>query len=425
MAKPILLPYQQRWVEDKSPLKIVLKARQIGFSFAMAFEAVMEAIEAPCNVVMLSASQRQSNELMEKVYQHLRALDILVGDAIARPRENAEEVTISISGYRSRIICLPANPDTVRGFSGHIFLDEFAFHRDDRAIWRAIYPTVTRGYKLRIASTPNGKQNLYYELWTHGKRFSRHKVDIYDAKADGLPVDIEALREGVSDPDAWAQEYECQFLDEATAFLTYDMIDACEDDKASLEWNPALLNERPELYLGVDIGRKRDLTVLWLLERVGDVFWTRKVMILEKAPFRVQREALFDLLPYVARACIDSTGLGAQLAEECQEAFGTYRVEAVTFTNTVKESLAIGLRRKFEDRLVRIPAQREIRDDLHSVRKVTTAAGNIRFDAERTEDGHADRFWALALALHAGDVPYVKPEYRSVVHRRMQAKGAY
>jgi phage FluMu gp28-like protein len=43
-----------------------------------------------------------------------------------------------------------------------------------------------------------------------------------------------------------------------------------------------------------------------------------------------------------------------------------------------------------------------IRADLRSVTKQTTEAGNIRFTAERTPDGHADRFWALALAVHAG-----------------------
>ncbi|MBE3574552.1 MAG: hypothetical protein IMW99_03720 [Firmicutes bacterium] len=422
-AKPILLPYQQRWIEDKSPLKIVLKARQIGFSFALAFEGVMEAIEAPCNVLMLSASLRQSRELMEKVYQHLRALNILAGDVIERPRENAEEVAVSIGGgHHSRIICLPASPDTVRGFSGHIFLDEFAFHRDDRAIWRAIYPTVTRGYKLRIASTPNGKQNLYYELWRHGKGFSRHKVDIYDAKAQGLPVDIDTLRDGISDPDAWAQEYECQFLDEATAFLTFEMIDGCEDPNASVSGN--VLGPY-DYYLGVDVGRKHDLTVLWAVAVNGAIMTTRLVHVLERAPFREQREVLFSILPHVRRACIDATGIGAQLAEECQEAFGTYRVEAVTFTGTVKESLAIALRRRFEDRLIRIPAQREIRDDLHSVRKVTTAAGNIRFDAERTDDGHADRFWALALAVHAASSPYQKTEYISVQRRRVAVRGAW
>ncbi|MHC1760407.1 MAG: terminase family protein [Negativicutes bacterium] len=64
------------------------------------------------------------------------------------------------------MIGLPANPDTARGFSGNVVLDEFAFHRDSRKIWTALYPTITRGYKIRIISTPNGKSGKFYELWS-------------------------------------------------------------------------------------------------------------------------------------------------------------------------------------------------------------------------------------------------------------------
>ena len=59
------------------------------------------------------------------------------------------------------------------------------------------------------------------------------------------------------------------------------------------------------------------------------------------------------------------------------------------------------LRASFEDRTIRIADDPEIRDDLHKIRKTTTAAGNIRYEGERDENGHSDRFWALALALHA------------------------
>lgn len=418
MAKPILYPYQQRWVEDSAPLKIALKARQIGFSFAMALEGVLLAIERPCNVLFLSASERQSRELMHKVYQHLRALNLLVGDLLQKARENSEECVLDVGGQMSRLISLPANPDTVRGFSGHIFLDEFAFHRDDRAIWRAIFPTVARGFRVRIASTPNGKQNLFYELWTHDDRFSKHRVDIHQAVAEGLAVDVELLRSGIHDPDAWAQEFECAFLDEATAFLPYDLLSGCETPDTLQDHHPSVLRRSGPLYVGVDVGRKRDLTVMWVLQRLGDVLWTRQLRVLEGVPFRAQRDTLFDLLPHVERACIDATGLGMQLAEEAQDAFGRYRIEPVTFTAAVKDELAHGLRRLFEDRRLRIPADRAIREDLHSVRKLTTVAGNIRFDAERTGDGHADRFWALALAVHAAATPYQPIEYRTVIPRR-------
>ena len=42
-----LLPYQQRWLADDSPLKIVVKARQIGFSQVLAAEAYWKAIYRP------------------------------------------------------------------------------------------------------------------------------------------------------------------------------------------------------------------------------------------------------------------------------------------------------------------------------------------------------------------------------------------
>lgn len=402
--KKILLSYQQAWIQDRSGLKIWLAARQIGKSFALAMEAVTEGLESKCNNLILSSSERQSKEVMQKVYSHLRYLKVRSDEVIRAERETKEEVLLPNG---SRIISLPANPDTVRGFSGNVFLDEFAFHKDTREIWRAMYPTTTRGYKIRIASTPNGKSNMFYDLWQHNDQISKHMTDIYTAKAQGLDIDIEKLKQGVGDPDSWAQEYECQFVDEATAYITYEMITSCEDEGATVEMPGDLetvyssIFPRPEFYMGVDIGRKRDLTVFWFWERVGDVFWTRMVKRLYKAPFRVQRDALFLYLPYVRRCCIDATGLGMQLAEEAVERFGS-RAEAVTFTGAVKEDLAVTLRRRFEDRQVRIPIDREIREDIHSVKKFTTAAGNVRFDSERTEMGHADHFWAGALGVHAG-----------------------
>jgi phage FluMu gp28-like protein len=98
---------------------------------------------------------------------------------------------------------------------------------------------------------------------------------------------------------------------------------------------------------------------------------------------------------------MDSTGLGMQFAERAQEKYGAYKVEAVRFTNAVKEELAYPVRAAFEDKAIRIPYDDKIRADLRAIKKTTTGAGNLRFDSDRSEDGHSDRFWALALAIHA------------------------
>ncbi|MDD5613216.1 MAG: hypothetical protein PHF75_09255, partial [Gallionella sp.] len=91
--------------------------------------------------------------------------------------------------------------------------------------------------------------------------------------------------------------------------------------------------------------------------------------------------------------------------DDAQRQFGEYRVEGVTFTPRVKEELAYPVRGKMQDKKVRIPYRPEVRADLRAVTKVTTAAGNVRFTAERSENGHADRFWAKALGIHAASNP--------------------
>lgn len=407
----ILLPYQRRWVEDKGRFRIWLAARQIGKSFGLSFDAVLDAASRRTLWVNLSASEDQSLELAEKARLHLEALKVVASesndDFFDEEGNRYKKREIRLESNGSRLIYLPANPRTARGFSGNVLLDEFAFHTDSWAIWAALAPTITRSreFRLAIASTPNGKSNKFWELWEDSQRnpatvWSAHHTDIHRAVAEGLGIDPEELRRAVADELVWQQEYLLEFLEENTAYLSYELIASCESYDATLDTPMEELDRSlGELYLGMDIGRKRDLSVIWLVQRVGDVSWTRRVIELHNVTFSVQREVLYGLLPHVRRACIDATGLGMQLAEEAQKRYA--HVEPVTFTSAVKSDLATTLRRAFEDRAVRIPKDDRIREDLHSVRRVVTPSGNVRFDAERDQASHADRFWALALALHA------------------------
>ena len=114
-----------------------------------------------------------------------------------------------------------------------------------------------------------------------------------------------------------------------------------------------------------------------------------------------QEKVLNPWIELLRRSCWDYTGLGIGWGDDAQDKFGEYRIELVTFGVRTKEELAYPVRNKMEDRKVRIPFDPDIRSDLRAVTKTTTAAGNVRFTAERSEDGHADRFWALALAIQA------------------------
>src|SRR3954465_15333086 len=78
------------------------------------------------------------------------------------------ETRVRIHNQTGRIKVLAANPRTARGFSGDLILDEFAFHENAAAIWEAAEPILAsnKDYLCRIASTPNGKHNMFYRLCT-------------------------------------------------------------------------------------------------------------------------------------------------------------------------------------------------------------------------------------------------------------------
>ncbi len=410
-----LYDFQKRWIADKNRFKMGNMSRQIGKSFSVALEVVDDALDTGENWVLLSAGARQSKELMLKVKQHCEAY------SLAASSIESEDYTVDDTKYTlltitlpngARIMGLPANPDTARGFTANVVLDEFAFHKDSHAIWKALFPTIARGFKIRIVSTPQGKGNKFYSLFTSDNKWSKHLVDIYQAVKDGVPHNIDELKEGIDDDEAWQQEFLCKFIDEASTLLSYELIASCTSDIITPEityedFNLSTfeLDTKGSLYTGVDIGRKRDLTVFWTNELLGDVFWNRSTIILPKVKFRHQESLLAGLIRKlnITRTCIDSTGIGNQLAENTVDKLGNHRVEAVGFTNPVKNDLATRALRIFQDQRIRIPVSRVLRDDLHSIKKTTTAAGNIRFDAERTKDGHADRFWAMALSLMASD----------------------
>jgi phage FluMu gp28-like protein len=473
MARVKLTEYQKRWLADKARHKVGRWARQTGKTFSVTLEAAIDCFDHPTMWIILSRGERQSNQAIKQAAAHTRVISkgletLPVEEGIYTVDEAQYKMASIKYPNGSEFIGLPANPDTARGWSANIILDEFALHKDSREIWQALYPSITRGYKIRVVSTPQGRKNKFYEICTAEGIWSKHKIDIYEAVEQGLDLRDEEgkratpedLKRGLGDEEAWQQEYMVEFLDEATAFLTHDLIAMVESDQAeeSPEWATSLSQMAREayktylrtkidppwgalagidglsgvqgdLYLGMDIGRRRDLTVIWLDEVKDGVAWTRAAIELLKQPFFVQKMVLFSLLnhPKMRRACLDRTGLGMQMAEEAVEKFGAWKVEGIDFTAANKEAMATGLKQDFEDMQSRIPISLTIRNSLHSVKKYQTATGHFRFDADRTEEtGHADHFWAKALAKQAAGVPTGKIEYRSTGTRREFTRmGAY
>ena len=436
----LLLPYQHRWVGDGAKFKIGVQSRQTGKSFGTACEAVVDCLTDPgTKWVCLSAGERQALEWLEKAKEWAEAFRLAI-ESYAEERALGEALLKQAEirfANGSRIIAIPANPSTARGYSANIILDEFAYHEDPEKIWAAMFPSltnplagtfmqrvralyagestdITRDMKIRVVSTFNGRENKFYDLWEKRAEngYSGHLVTIYDAIADGLPVDAEKLRAGLDDADAWAQEYECEPTDTSNVLLPYDLIALAESADATEACGPDLFSTRTRnpLYCGIDFGRSNDPTVCWTLERIGDILWTREIVLLRKTDTVEQNSILAARIRASQRTTLDYTGPGVGFGDyAARHAGGEWKpedhqygkVEKFVFTAKSKRLLFPTLRRRFEaPTKVRIPISRAVREDLHAMQQVVMN-GEYNYWAPRTREGHSDRCTALALAVHA------------------------
>jgi len=96
------------------------------------------------------------------------------------------------------------------------------------------------------------------------------------------------------------------------------------------------------------------------------------------------------------------------------------KILETTFTIASKEDLATRFKRSLQDRTFLLPASNAVRSSLHSVKRIPTSAGHFRFDAARTDEtGHADHFWAAALADRASSLPAIKLNYFACTTRKL------
>jgi len=436
MTSPVItfLPYQKAWLQDAARFKIGMFTRRGGKTFGACGEIADDCFQSEiegrkARWTILSRSEATAKEAMEDALKPITRGFWAAYNEIARMGEPVFEdgefysreldATYKTHEVRfpggSRVTALSASPDAARGFGGNLLLDEFAFHRDSRRIWGSAYPVAARGgHKIRVISTPNGKGNKFFELMTADNNgWSRHHVDIYEAVKQGLDVDIDELRAGMADEDAWAQEFELKWMDAASAWLDYDLISSVEHPLAG---QPSLY-QGGMCFVGVDIAARNDLFVIWVDELVNGVLITREVIAERRITFARQDELLDDVMRRyrVVRCRIDQTGMGEKPVEDAKRRYGEARVEGVLFSSASKLEMATILKERFQDRTKLIPAgDPKLRADLHAITSVTGPTGIRRLVADGESDGHADRFWAGALAASAANTDYQPYAYRPV-----------
>lgn len=430
------LPGQARWIRDQSRLKLMEKGRQLGITLATAYGAVNEGGKRG-QLLDYWVSSRDENDAKRFVMQSrdiARFLGYCGEEMGEKMLASTDDGTLRLSlANGNGLWSLSSNFNAQAGKPGHRILDEFALHQQNRELYGiALGGIKWAGARLAILSTHRGPANYFNELVEEAKhcgnpkRISLHRYTLQDALDEGLlyklqqgaPLEdeIQGMDEAeyfnhvmASYPDREfaMQEEMCVPLDEASAFLPYALIASCEYEPGT-QWETDLQDAKGDLYVGGDIGRVTDLTVFPVLESVGDVLHLRRLEIMRRETFDAQERVLYGLLalPQARRASLDNSGIGRQLCERARDTFG-WKVEPVDFTGAMKEVLAYGLRKRFEERTIRIPRDAALAADLHSVRRETTPSNNVRLAADRTDLGHADRFWALALAVHAADTSEV------------------
>ena len=456
--------YQQPvFFDHTTKTQLIHWSRQIGKSYTLAAWAVDRLLRFPGRLVtVLSNSRDNGAEFVVKVEEICRRLGGVIESIEAESNQdelNAAsdlsedlkyeamrfEVRITVKGRTGRIKVLAANPRTARGFSGDLILDEFAFHEDSTAIWEAAEPIISSNpdFLCRISSTGNGKRNMFYQLISAGEipycrvrrsdAWAMGERKIYSILS-GKEITPDDARKQAADKRAYDQNYECAFNDENAVLLTQELISAAERANIPIDeqaWSVAsvqrMYRAEGELFMGQDFARVGDLSVQAVFEKVGRI--KRIIGLLIMADMRISAQFAevqkVCLLPKFRRACFDMTGNGLGLFEMSEEAFGTSRIEGVNFSSTepvtdriraegrkaptakVTEIMATNLVAEFEDKTIELMADRALRDDLRKPEKITSPGGRVSIAAVRDVKDHADRFWAIALAIRASLTDFI------------------
>jgi Terminase large subunit, T4likevirus-type, N-terminal len=196
--------WQEQQLRLPSGNRLLLASRQSGKSTLAAALALRVALLQPgAPVLLVSPSLRQSGELFRKVVE----LFNLLGRPVAVRAESAARLELANG---ARVLSLPGDESTVRGFSGVALLviDEAA--RVSDAMYYAVRPmlAVSQG-QLVALSTPFGQRGWFYEEWQSHGAWQRVRITADECariKPEFLAEEQRSLGE------RWyQQEYQCSF----------------------------------------------------------------------------------------------------------------------------------------------------------------------------------------------------------------------
>lgn len=226
-------PYQVKLLLDEAKRIYVCWSRQSGKSTTLAARMIQRCLQYPGTLRLIVApGLRQSMIMMDKIEDFIYNIPKPVRRQVF---SKIQRTTIRFKNG-SRIVALPNSPQLLRGYSAaEVLCDEAAFFREDELMFfNVLYPMLqTTDGSLITSSTPWGKNTVFYKF-SQNPDFSKHHItweDVVKAKL-AKPEFIEEMRRSMP-TDRFRREFEAEFTEDETAFLSQDLITRCIDPEAS------------------------------------------------------------------------------------------------------------------------------------------------------------------------------------------------
>ena len=424
--EPVVLEaYQREFLANRSRFRWVNKSRQVGFSFLFALEALARChLRSKHTAVFVSYNMDDAKEKVLTARQLHEELPLAYQKRLVV--DSKTELAFESNGATKRLSRILSHPSKApRGKKGDVYLDELAHYVNDREVYRGSTALILRSNgQLTGCSTPLGRRGIFWEIANEELRKYPHHTrqhvpwwlcrffttDVKAASELALDLPTEERVERFGRPtlieqfdslpiEDFQQEFEGKFVDETYSFFPYELILPCTNDELVLYDEPTSVRA-PEgrIVAGFDVGRTRDRSELAVFEEIEGRFTARMLRSFEGTPFAEQEAELRRLLGTlpVARLSIDRSGIGMNLAENLSRDFP--QVVGENFTNESKERWATDFKILLQRRDVTLPRDRELVGQVHAIKRRVLPSGKVSFDAERNARGHADKFWAVALA---------------------------
>ena len=401
--------HQKKFLADAMVhTRIVRKSRQVGMTTTIGYEAVWKAFNIPKRIILIvSPGLRQSLIPMNRIHAIIETspqLEERVGV------KSKDEIQLRNG---SSIVALPNNPERIRGYAADdIYLDEAAHFLNDEPIMRAVEPMrIAKEGTLAIISTPFGKRGLFWNAYHHAilSHDSNQDVKYYDFFPSTISPLItkdalEAARTELSEIE-FKQEYKADFIEEDDVCLPLDLILSCVNNELS---NCESGEPNTSYYMGVDLAKQRDETVVVILEKnaTGKMI-LRHISAWSKMNYteqisRISR--LSEVFP-IESCAIDQTGVGEPILEHLKATLTDSAVEGITFTRQTKIELVDLLRISLEQKKIEIPDNSKLIMQMNSLRYTFSSAGNKLFPGPESDRLHDDYLWALCLAVYRAQKP--------------------